>query len=127
MGGLRSGSGLHRAWLFAAALALVVRLIIPAGFMVGPSKTFQLIVCTGHGAALVHTATPGPAKTPKTENHSCVFSGAPLATEAASASAPPVKMRWAAAPIPVLQLSLTPGRGLAAPPPPSQGPPAFQA
>ena len=123
MGRLRSGSGLQRTWLVAAALALVVRLIVPAGFMLAPAKSFQLIVCTGHGTALFQPVGQGPTKAPKTEDHVCIFSGAHLATDAVSLGFIPVKTSWVQITVPILKASLSPGRGLAAPPPPATASP----
>jgi len=116
-----------RRWFIAlAALALLMQLLIPQGFMVqaeaaGPG----LVICTGHGAFVV-ADKQHPAKPPKPAGD------APCAFAAHGATAPPPPPAAAAAPaleprpdVAVLSLrDLTPGRGLAAPPPPSHGPPA---
>ncbi|MFA7261667.1 MAG: hypothetical protein WC068_01485 [Caulobacter sp.] len=125
-----------------ALLAVMVRAMIPAGYMVGPSRTADatavIMLCTGQGyvATRVDLATgkvldgsetpprkhDTPAKSPG-DHAPCVFAAAaPLASpEVAVAVAVPVQVEttaWANTAV------VTPGRGLAAPPPWPTGPPA---
>jgi len=87
----------------------------------GPAIT----ICTGHGPLIAHPNDPAtPGKSPKGgAGGVCVFAGhgavapalAPLVLSSARVervSAPSSRVN-----------DLIPGRGLAAPPPPSQGPP----
>lgn len=126
-----------------AALALMVRALVPAGFMVAPvgqsTPGLPIVLCTGQGdvpallradgtvtvpgAAMGSGAPADPA--PGGFDHSdCVFAHAtasPAAPPAAGPSAPAL-LRDPARPV-VASLDLVPGRGLAAPPPPSTAPP----
>ncbi len=113
-------------WGLLAALALLVQLAAPPGFMIaaGPAGP-SLVVCTGHGAAYA----PGQdnarhdRSAPRPDNIVCAFAGhagpiappAPLVPPAAAVAYQAAE----AAPL----WDLQPARGLAAPPPPSQAPP----
>ncbi|SNS52576.1 hypothetical protein SAMN06295912_10892 [Sphingomonas laterariae] len=109
------------------ALALLMRLLVPAGWM--PATDGRAItLCTGMGAVEMWVAADGtihekapvqPGKT--TEN--CVFAAlgvAILAPDTGTVVAPPA---IAAAPAVALLAAVAIGRGLAAPPPPPTGPP----
>lgn len=111
-------------WL--AAMALVLQALAPSGFMVARTGDGPTIaICTGHGPLLAHPGDPaGPGKSrTQREGGLCVFAGhggvAPALTQTTSVSVRVAIM--GAPPSPVADL--LPGRGLAAPPPPSQGPP----
>jgi hypothetical protein len=108
-----------------AMLALFLQLAVPQGFMLardGGQPT--IVICTGHGPLLAPTDNHGlPAKAPK-PGAVCAFAGhGGTPTAAPTLTLTAVRFEQAAAPVQPL-LSTTPGRGLAAPPPPSQGPPA---
>jgi len=115
-----------RAALATLALfAVVLQLAVPQGFMVaaganGPS----IVICTGHGPLIAHVDPGGGAPAPKGKAASiCVFAGhggAP--TTPAPLVAVPARFETCTEPAIRLAAS-TPGRGLAAPPPPSQAPP----
>jgi hypothetical protein len=115
-----------RRWVFAlAALALLLQVLAPQGFMLsGQASSPGLVICTGHGPLLSHTGHGKPDKAPKSADGSCVF-----AVHGAAAG-PPAPVLVAAAPytfaaaasLPTFDAA--PGRGLAAPPPPSHAPPA---
>jgi hypothetical protein len=120
----------HRvvAPLFAALamLALAVNLLVPPGYMVAGAR---VILCTGYGPVAVTFDADGmPHKAPvdSRSDHQplCGFAGhlAPLVPLLA---APAVLVRFAVAQLPLAALSagLAPGRGMAAPPPPSHAPP----
>jgi hypothetical protein len=112
------------------AFALALQVLLPSGLMVSTGQDGQgvIIICTGHGALSVvpdDGKAPAPAK--KKSDAPCAFAGhaapftAPLAAapaEAAFALTPESGARPLA--------SLTPGRGLAAPPPPARGPPSLR-
>jgi hypothetical protein len=117
-------SARHGAVAFAL-LALFVQLLAPPGFMVGRQGDHAaIVICTGHGPASALADLGHPGKAPKSRHDApCVFSG-----HAGGAGPSPVAL--IARPIAISTLAvaaarfdLTPGRGLAAPPPPSQGPP----
>jgi len=133
-----------RAWLpergvfvALALLALALKVMIPPGTMIAqPSQGagFPLVLCTAQGPLIVDSATqPGAVSATKEKpaNKSphdapCLFAGhgaaAPIPDLRAFEPVEMVTFEEAAqsgAPSPV-----TPGRGLAAPPPPPRGPPA---
>jgi len=119
----RYGRGLAA---FLAAMALVLQVLLPNGFMVARTGDGATItICTGHGSLLVHPDDRGkPSKSPKqTGGCVCAFAGhgggapAIAPTIALGARVEPVSAPSSAV------ADLLPGRGLAAPPPPSQGPP----
>jgi hypothetical protein len=112
-----------------AVLLLVFQLAIPQGFMLsaGPQGP-AIVVCTGHGPLTLQTGEPGrPSKAPHAKSDgACPFAGhggAPLTPE------PPTPTAAAYGAVAVLDAlkapDLLPGRGLAAPPPPSRGPPVL--
>jgi hypothetical protein len=111
---------------FVAILLLAVQLAIPPGFMVARgSDGPALVVCTGHGPMMAHpddTAPPG--KTPHSKSSpACPFAGhggAPLTPPTFVPTTTSYQATEAAA---TVGADLAPGRGLAAPPPPSQAPP----
>jgi hypothetical protein len=121
----RMGEGLAACLAIAA---LFLQCLVPPGFMVGQTAGGPaIVVCTGHGPLQIKSETSGkPGKPSKSADLGiCVFAGhggvaptpvlsIPLSTRLAVAAEPAV-----ASP------DLLPGRGLAAPPPPSQAPPAL--
>jgi hypothetical protein len=120
LGRLRGAAGV---WL--AALALVLQIVVPPGFMAArtASGAPAVVICTGHGPLKGLDDTP--AKPERGGDHLCVFAG--------HAAAPPpptslalteTRVERVEAPVLVAR-DLQPGRGLAAPPPPSRGPPAL--
>jgi len=114
--------------LIFAIAALLVQTLVPAGYMASTSRTGPaLVICTGHGALdLTPRGAGGDHKSHKPGDASvCAFAAHGLTN---SPPAPVIVMasRYAAP----LQLAASaraqsPGRGLAAPPPPSQGPPTL--
>lgn len=126
MSRLRDLRGIWRdVALTFVVLALVMRVAIPPGMMAGPAASgFPIVVCTGHGP-LVIGEVGGPKAPPhKTSDAPCAFAAA------AAAATPPVPAVVSQPLTIVVERSavqfaadLAPGRGLAAPPPPSHAPP----
>lgn len=126
--------------MWAAAMALLLRAMMPAGWMpsLGGDTGLVLVPCGGWAAAPKaatahneHHQTAGhsqhrPAPHDdhgKKADQPCAFASLGSAwtpTDGPSLISPP---RLAPALTPA-RLSLTPGRGLAAPPPPATGPPS---
>lgn len=124
----RARSGAQRTRCVAAtliALALLFRFMVPPGYMIdAKAPTSGLVICTGHGPLQLggHEGPRGPSH--KSPDAPCAFAGAvtPITPPLAVDVAPPQANRvdpHVASPL----LDLAPGRGLAAPPPPSRGPP----
>lgn len=136
-GGQGSRESFVSASLLLAVLALIFRIAIPSGYMVGTPGAGTglppLVICTGSGAMTVaadpagapaggdHQKNPGQ---PGGSEHPCAFAAAAIGFE------PPVLTDIAAppavadAPPPALPATQRPGQGLAAPPPPTTGPPS---
>jgi hypothetical protein len=128
--------GIGRVWRGSGALlvllALAVRLASPQGWMLAPgdgSGAPRLVICTGHMPADWIAAAQQPGHSPKhggtTDcDHPCAFAGmhAPPAPALLAASVAPTALALDTQPTSPLT-DQRPGRGLAAPPPPSQGPP----
>jgi Protein of unknown function (DUF2946) len=125
--GGRTGAG---ARLWAAGfglLALLVQVLVPQGFMVARAGGLPaVVICTGHGPVLSRDDLRGsPAKAPEHKSNmvcdfaahgGCVASPTtPMLAGSAMWSHPDSAITKA--------VDLAPGRGLAAPPPPSQAPP----
>ena len=125
--------------LWLAALAIGLRLVLPAGVMLAPTTEGsgpQVVICTGQGAMTVSLTADGqvaksPAdkgstqKSPAKPDHPCAF-----AATTALAGPGPVQT---VAPTAILQRvsqplapAQRPGLGLAAPPPWTTGPPEFR-
>jgi hypothetical protein len=109
-----------------AAMALVLQIAVPPGFMPAwTDRGLATVICTGHGPLLAHSDEHGkPGKAPaRGEGAGCVFAGhggaAPTPAPHALTRAHVVVVAEPSRP----SRDLLPGRGLAAPPPPSQGPP----
>jgi len=107
-----------------ALLAVALRVLIPSGFMVAQSRAgFPLVICTGHGPLDLSGKTdPLHGKT-STTDAPCAFSGHAVTTPPAAFVVGAAVGLVYLAPAIDRRGDLVPGRGLAAPPPPSQGPP----
>lgn len=130
--------------LILAGLALFLKILIPPGYMAAPAKpdgpAFALMLCTAQGmvsldAAAVegtgHLDESGesiPTNDDGARHSPCVFAGHglnapapdPLHGDQVVFEQPADQPRLA-------RTDVTPGRGLAAPPPPARGPPPLQA
>jgi hypothetical protein len=122
----------RHVWLTLAALAVMLKVLIPAGFMPGPvtGANFPLVLCTGHGVVATNMAEVQGKKAPADKPASdapCVFAGHGTAAPASDLS-PLGFVAFSPEPAAVAlppRDGLAPGRGLAAPPPPSRGPPTI--
>jgi len=127
-----------RIGVLLAALALLVRLIVPAGFMpaASASGTPTLVICTGQGQMAMpmptgmHMAGMEHGKAPADHDgdmasHGCFLAAVGGAIDiAAPLASIPLPFIVAAEPV-VHAFVARPGLGLAAPPPPKTGPPAL--
>jgi hypothetical protein len=110
-----------------AVLAMFLQVVVPQGFMTAREGGWPaIVICTGHGPVLSRGDLPGhPAKAPKSKpDVVCAFAHGAGAAPPSTPTAAATKTRWTPD-ITTSQADLIPGRGLVAPPPPSQGPPTF--
>ena len=117
-------------FLWLAAFALALRLLVPAGYMPADGKGLRITLCTGDGMVAAWVDSQGNLhkgeKAPEGKgDHPCAFAGVGALAEAGSpadALEPPALLARVQ---PTLPDHAFPGRGLAAPPPPQTGPPLF--
>ena len=113
-------------WLAVAALWL--QGIAPAGFMVArQDERATIVICTGHGPArTLADLTGSPAKAPHSKpDTTCAFAAHGVGATPQLAALVAIPFVRTGPPVSRPQSDLAPGRGLAAPPPPSQGPPTL--
>lgn len=128
---LRARTIARDALTLLAFLALSLTILFPPGYMPGSGLAQPMVLCSGQmpaGMAMAASDHHRPDKAPHGgADHPCPFAvsaatpllpDGPLAGPAASPGAVPAF----AAPTPMV----APGRGMAAPPPPSHAPPAFR-
>ena len=122
----------RRAFLFAAFLALVLQLMVPAGFMIAApdhAGGFPIVICSAQGQTVVDWAAVSPgsdahkSKAPAKSMAGCPFAGHATAAEAPTPGAIAVPAAFTHAAPTGRAYAVFPGRGLAAPPPPAIGPP----
>ena len=108
-------------------LALLARILVPAGWMPAAGQGFSIMLCTSAGVRAAWVDGSGKvheqAPTAPQADHPCLFAAA-----ASALDVPAVTEMGVLAPLAttLLALSFVPGigRGLAAPPPPPTGPPS---
>lgn len=145
---LRSGSTFPvRLAMIAGLLALLVRAVIPAGFMLAPpgqgaAGPIPIVLCTESGTIQALLAADGsivedgaaaddPAGDPGhsdtgVDHAACVFAQGTTTTAPEGIPAcEAVCVATTDAPVSAIALDLVPGRGLAAPPPPATAPPVL--
>lgn len=116
-----------------AALAVALKVLIPAGFMTAPDRNslpFAVVICTGQGAKVV---APGelmrhdnkaPSDKPA-HGEPCPFAGhGGPAVQPEQVTVQAVSFAAYVQPAVRPALGLSPGRGLSAPPLPARGPPS---
>ncbi len=120
------------AFVALAFLSLALQLMFPAGFMAAAAGQathgLPVVICTGQGQIVadwdsVSGGHVHDKQAPAKGMASCPFAGHAVADTGSApvlVAAPATYAHIAAAPLPT---AVAPGLGLAAPPPPSQGPP----
>ena len=126
-------------WRQLALIALLVRVLVPAGFMPAPAGGFALIPCSGHAQAATamasahagamamdhHGAPPHQHSDLPPSDHPCSFSGAHAPLDPPQATVfKPQTTNWPALAV-YPPPAFRPVQPLPAPPPPSTGPPAL--
>jgi hypothetical protein len=120
--------GARCAFVVLAFVALLLNVLVPPGFMAAPTdgRAFPIVICTGHGPLTLDSDNGSKAPAEKSKPGSvCAFAGhstPPTPSPAAIIAAP---VRFEATRSIRSLTDLAPGRGLAAPPPPSHAPPAL--
>ncbi len=106
-------------------LAFLVQLAAPQGFMLASADGAPaIVICNGHGPLLAPGDNHGLPDKGRKSSGACAFAGH------GGAPTPPPILAFAPvrfdheAPAALARFAVAPGRGLAAPPPPSQAPPA---
>lgn len=127
---LQPGSIMHRTALALIGLALMARLLVPAGFMPDTGRGFAITICSGNMSAPAWIDSQG--KVHKGEqrqdhgtDHPCAFAGFAAALDAPSIASAMLAKATSAIASPAFPLAVAIGRGLAAPPPPATGPPTL--
>jgi hypothetical protein len=135
----RSSPGLSAPFALLLGCALLLRVLVPAGWMPLPGGGFRIALCADGGAVAgfareaqhrFDQAAAGAAghrsdrSDDPRKDQPCAFSGLALAwTQPDAFGLLPPAPAPAVPPLPARVASV--GQGLAAPPPPSTGPPAF--
>jgi len=115
---------------FVLLAALVARMLVPAGWMPSTDRAFAITVCTGIDTQTVWLDTQGkthkqdPSKADDSDHEPCTFAGGAFASLTPEMPAVETAVAYANAPV-FAHDSIAPGQGLAAPPPPSTGPPSL--
>ena len=122
----------RRVSLAIFACAMLVRVLIPAGWMptTGSDGMVRISICTGMGAQAAWLDRDGKIHkdAPKSGHHDpqpCGFGILGLGLGTAADITPLLPTAPTAAAILVARQTLVIGNGLAAPPPPSTGPPSL--
>lgn len=132
--------GIHTPWLALIGCALLLRALIPAGWM--PTRTVDGVVlelCSGRmpggtapqidaarallDQALARTADHRDNSDGAAKDQPCTFAGLTHVAPPPAVIAAPLPPALPAAGLPTPALIAAVGRGLPAPPPPSTGPP----
>jgi hypothetical protein len=122
------------AWLLVLLLVLFIRAAVPQGWMLdtGADGRLTVTLCDGmaHDAPMTmsmmmpgHRHDHRPAD--QAPDHPCAFAGAAMAAALPGLAPLALPAPITAAPATLAAHTVAIGRGLAAPPPPPTGPPAF--
>jgi hypothetical protein len=126
---IRTSSSLRNFAALCVLLALAVRVAIPSGWMPSSEKAFALTVCTGMDVQTVWLDKDGalhkedPSKGKAVDHAPCAFGGAAGALETPATMSLATLQPVHSEPMPFASITVSVGRGLAAPPPPAIGPP----
>jgi hypothetical protein len=115
----------RRWFVISVALALLVQILVPQGFMLAPDAAGAsvLYICSGHGPIAAPLDHGKPAKAPGSNGAvPCGFAHG-ISTPPPSAVSTAATFPFAPTVFVVRVFAAMPGLGLAAPPPPSQAPP----
>jgi hypothetical protein len=121
--------GLRGALFALAFVALFLKVLAPPGFMVEDGTrggSFPIVICTAQGQVQLDAAHDGAPVHKSGSDSACPFAGNGVGAAPPLGALPAVAIPTAYRAIAAKSApDLAPGRGLAAPPPPSQGPPTL--
>jgi len=116
------------AGLAMAVFALLINVLIPQGYMTsaGPQGP-SLVICSGNGpVSIAPSDLARPQKAPKSKpDMPCAFAAHGVASAPMLSVMPAMRTSAIATSARIVLADRAPGRGLAAPPPPSQAPPIY--
>lgn len=119
-----------RLWLSLALMLLMVRALVPAGWMPAQQRGQWITICSGAGVTMAWIGADGkidknhaPAKAQKAGH--CAFAGLGMPVDLSLAPLNIAAPAYVALLLPKLTPAITVGHGLAAPPPPKTGPPSL--
>ena len=126
-GGMRTSVFWRSVCLTLAMIAVALKVLTPPGFMVASTQgALPLVICTGHGPLILGGSKDPAAPAHKASDAPCAFAAASTPPTPSLAILVPAPLRLAADLAPTARgADQTPGRGLAAPPPPSHAPPSI--
>ena len=132
-GGIRDGRLMPRPVALAIlGAALLLRVLVPTGWMPahGADGVTRITLCTPNGVAHAWVDADGAIHDKKPHEKSgadqpCAFTGLAMAGDLPAIAALPATIAPSAAAPSIAGARASIGHGLAAPPPPSTGPPAF--
>lgn len=129
---LRRRTSWRTLFAMLALAAMSLKMAVPTGFMPGDSLARPLILCPGQGSLsamhMVHGRKGAPPTSPHhVPDHLCAFAGLGLASLPLPLADPLIAPIPSGSVVTVIAIgAIAPGRGLAAPPPPSHAPPTFR-
>ena len=127
LGRFRTRTGARGAMLVLAFLAVALKIMFPPGFMVGSSLAAPIVICTGQGPAMAMMDGGGHHRHQDVPHqggdHVCPFAGHGATPLTPNFGVPIVAVQPVAVAVLDTYATVAPGRGMAAPPPPSHAPP----
>lgn len=128
---IRSSAPMRSLSAFVLLAALVARMLVPAGWMPSTDRAFAITVCTGIDTQTVWLDTQGkthkqdPSKAGDSDHEPCTFAGSAFASLTPETPVIEGAVAYSSRAPTSAYDHVAIGRGLAAPPPPSTGPPSL--
>ena len=116
---------LKRGWFAVVLLAFVIRALVPQGFMIGTTASVPLVICSGHGPESDTSSKQTPGGATSKADHVCPFAGFQAVEAPVRLAVSDAAVTWRETDQLRFAVIVYPGRGLAAPPPPSHAPPSL--
>lgn len=130
LGRLREWTCARCVLVVLALLALTLKIAIPPGFMAGTSLAAPIVLCPDQAlpVAMAHGGHHSPKKhAPQRSEQPCPFAGLAAVPVLPDLRSPVLAVLMVGSnPAATPRYAVAPGRGMAAPPPPSHAPPVFR-